>query len=253
MRVTERVREWRIWAATLLLAACATVAPPDVCAQAARTHKDVVIRDSRRQGPGARSLHASRRGRAGSWSSGCTAARGGPARRRSRRWRSSRTASRWPASTSGSPPTRVFRRRSTTSRRRSGFCAPRRPSTAIARIGLRSPGPRRAATLRCSSASPTARRSSKGRSAATLNQSSDVAAIIDYYGASNLTTILAQSTPFGLNMRRPALELLLGALPDADAAPRASWQPRRPRRPQRSAAPDLSRRSGSADADQSVA
>ena len=48
-----------------------------------------------------------------------------------------------------------------------------------------------------------------------LSQSSDVAAIIDYYGASNLTTILAQSTPFGLNMRRPALELLLGALPDA--------------------------------------
>jgi len=47
-----------------------------------------------------------------------------------------------------------------------------------------------------------------------LTQSSDVAAIVDYYGASNLTTILAQSTPFGLNMRRPALELLLGALPD---------------------------------------
>ncbi len=51
-----------------------------------------------------------------------------------------------------------------------------------------------------------------------VSQSSDVAAIIDYYGASNLTTILAQSTPFGLNMRRPALELLLGALPDG--APR---------------------------------
>jgi len=46
------------------------------------------------------------------------------------------------------------------------------------------------------------------------SQSSNVAAIIDYYGASNLTTILAQSTPYGLNMRRPALELLLGALPD---------------------------------------
>ena len=47
-----------------------------------------------------------------------------------------------------------------------------------------------------------------------LTQSSSVAAILDYYGASNLTTILAQSTPFGLNMRRPALELLLGASPD---------------------------------------
>ena len=47
-----------------------------------------------------------------------------------------------------------------------------------------------------------------------VHQSSDVAAIIDYYGASNLVTILAQSTPFGLNVRRPALELLLGALPE---------------------------------------
>jgi acetyl esterase/lipase len=47
-----------------------------------------------------------------------------------------------------------------------------------------------------------------------LEESSSIAAIIDYYGASNLTTILAQSTPFGLNMRQPALELLLGASPD---------------------------------------
>jgi acetyl esterase/lipase len=46
------------------------------------------------------------------------------------------------------------------------------------------------------------------------SQSSDVAAIIDYYGASNLKTILAQSTPHGLSVRKPALELLLGALPD---------------------------------------
>jgi dipeptidyl aminopeptidase/acylaminoacyl peptidase len=36
---------------------------------------------------------------------------------------------------------------------------------------------------------------------------------VSYFGASNLTTILEQSTPFGLNMRRPALERLLGALP----------------------------------------
>jgi dipeptidyl aminopeptidase/acylaminoacyl peptidase len=47
------------------------------------------------------------------------------------------------------------------------------------------------------------------------NQSSRVNAILDYYGATNLTTILAQSTPFGLNVRKPALELLLGALPDS--------------------------------------
>jgi acetyl esterase/lipase len=46
------------------------------------------------------------------------------------------------------------------------------------------------------------------------SQSSGVQAILSYFGASNLTTILAQSTPFGLNVRRPALERLLGALPD---------------------------------------
>src|SRR3990170_225369 len=47
-----------------------------------------------------------------------------------------------------------------------------------------------------------------------LNGRSDVQAIVVYYGASNLMTILAQSTPFGLGVRRPALELLLGALPE---------------------------------------
>ena len=40
-------------------------------------------------------------------------------------------------------------------------------------------------------------------------------AIVDLYGASNLTTILRQSTPHGLNTRTPALELLLGGLPEA--------------------------------------
>jgi acetyl esterase/lipase len=48
----------------------------------------------------------------------------------------------------------------------------------------------------------------------SLNQSSSIQAIVSYYGASDLRTILTQSTPFGLNMRRPALERLLGALPD---------------------------------------
>jgi dipeptidyl aminopeptidase/acylaminoacyl peptidase len=37
-----------------------------------------------------------------------------------------------------------------------------------------------------------------------------VQAVVTYFGASNLTTILAQSTPFGLNVREPAVELLLG-------------------------------------------
>jgi acetyl esterase/lipase len=44
--------------------------------------------------------------------------------------------------------------------------------------------------------------------------SSDAQAIVVFYGASNLTTILAQSTPHGLNVRVPALELLLGGQPD---------------------------------------
>ena len=47
------------------------------------------------------------------------------------------------------------------------------------------------------------------------DQSSDVQAIVSYFGASNLTTILAQSTPHGLNVREPALKLLLGALPES--------------------------------------
>ena len=38
-------------------------------------------------------------------------------------------------------------------------------------------------------------------------------AIVSYFGASNLTTILAQSTPFGLGIREPALKRLLGAAP----------------------------------------
>jgi len=47
------------------------------------------------------------------------------------------------------------------------------------------------------------------------DQSSDVQAIVVFYGASNLTTILSQSTPHGLSVRAPALELLLGGQPDS--------------------------------------
>ena len=50
-----------------------------------------------------------------------------------------------------------------------------------------------------------------------LDESSDVQAIVSYFAATNLETILAQSTPFGLNVREPALEMLLGAKPDAAA------------------------------------
>ena len=45
-------------------------------------------------------------------------------------------------------------------------------------------------------------------------QSSDVQGIISFYGAANLTTILNQSTPHGLKVRVPALDLLLGGQPD---------------------------------------
>ena len=55
----------------------------------------------------------------------------------------------------------------------------------------------------------------EGKVGDQLAASSSVQAIVSYFGASNLTTILAQSTPFGLNVRKPALERLLGALPES--------------------------------------
>lgn len=45
-------------------------------------------------------------------------------------------------------------------------------------------------------------------------ESSDVAAIVDFYGPSNFLTILKQSTPHGLGVRIPALQLLLLAQPE---------------------------------------
>lgn len=50
-----------------------------------------------------------------------------------------------------------------------------------------------------------------------LAESSAVQAIVDMFGPTNLTTILAQSTPHGLSVRVPALDLLLGGQPDAKA------------------------------------
>ena len=46
------------------------------------------------------------------------------------------------------------------------------------------------------------------------NVSSDVHRIVSFYGASNLQSILSQSTAFGLNVRVPALQLLLGDQPE---------------------------------------
>ena len=45
-------------------------------------------------------------------------------------------------------------------------------------------------------------------------ESSAVHGIISLYGMSDLTTILSQSTPHGLSVRVPALQLLLGGQPD---------------------------------------
>lgn len=47
-----------------------------------------------------------------------------------------------------------------------------------------------------------------------LDQSSSVQAVVDFYGPTNFLTILKQSTPHGLSVRVPALQLLLGARPD---------------------------------------
>ena len=47
-----------------------------------------------------------------------------------------------------------------------------------------------------------------------LEQSSDVQAVVDYFGPTNFMTILSQSTPHGLEVRVPALQQLLGGHPD---------------------------------------
>lgn len=56
----------------------------------------------------------------------------------------------------------------------------------------------------------------EGTIGADLDTSSSVQATLSYFGASNLTTILHQSTPHGLSVRVPALELFLGAQPEDD-------------------------------------
>ncbi len=55
----------------------------------------------------------------------------------------------------------------------------------------------------------------EGTVGADLKTSSDVQVIVDLYGASNLMTILKQSTPHGLSVRVPALDLFLGGQPEA--------------------------------------
>jgi dipeptidyl aminopeptidase/acylaminoacyl peptidase len=54
----------------------------------------------------------------------------------------------------------------------------------------------------------------EGKVGEHFDQSSDVQVIVSYYGASNLESILSQSTPKGRDFRIPALKLLLGDTPD---------------------------------------
>ena len=54
----------------------------------------------------------------------------------------------------------------------------------------------------------------EGKVGEHLDQSSDVQVIVSFFGASNLETILAQSTPKGREFRLSALKLLLGDTPD---------------------------------------
>lgn len=58
-----------------------------------------------------------------------------------------------------------------------------------------------------------------------LETSSDVHAVVSFYGASNLQTILKQSTPHGLSVRVPALQLLLGGQPEEVSELAASASP----------------------------
>jgi len=55
----------------------------------------------------------------------------------------------------------------------------------------------------------------EGKVGGHLGESSDVQAILDYYGPTNFMTILAQSTPHGLSVRVPALNRLIGGRPEA--------------------------------------
>ena len=54
----------------------------------------------------------------------------------------------------------------------------------------------------------------EGRVGDHLDQPSTVEAVVNYFGPTNFTTILQQSTPHGLNVRIPALKLLLGDRPE---------------------------------------
>ncbi len=54
----------------------------------------------------------------------------------------------------------------------------------------------------------------EGKVGSHRDQSSDIQGIVSFYGASNLESILKQSTPFGLGVRIPALQLLFRGQPE---------------------------------------
>jgi acetyl esterase/lipase len=53
----------------------------------------------------------------------------------------------------------------------------------------------------------------EGKLGGNLNESSDIQAIVTFFGPTNFMSILKQSTPNGLSVRVPSLKLLLGDLP----------------------------------------
>ncbi|MDA7881359.1 alpha/beta hydrolase [Akkermansiaceae bacterium] len=57
----------------------------------------------------------------------------------------------------------------------------------------------------------------EGKVGRNLDQSSEVNGVVSFYGASDLSTILSQSTQHGLSVRVPALKLLLGGSPEQKA------------------------------------
>ncbi len=58
----------------------------------------------------------------------------------------------------------------------------------------------------------------EGDVGAHRGERSDIQGIVSFYGASNLESILRQSTPFGLGVRIPALQLLLRGQPEEKPA-----------------------------------
>jgi acetyl esterase/lipase len=215
MRASARGRAYCIWAATALVAACAAVGPPGVHAQDARTHADVTYATVDGKDLGldlylpagvpAPALVVWVHG--GAWRSGTKAkppmlfVEGGMAMA-SLDFRQSGEA-RFPANVHDIKAAIRFLRAKAS---QYGYRSDR-----IAIAGSSSGG-----HLAVLVGVSNGQKELEGTVGAFLNHSSDVAAIVDYFGASNLTTILAQSTPHGLSVRRPALELLLGALPDVE-------------------------------------